>query len=116
MKYAILTYESPEDVAIRTGKDAGAYWAGWAAYGAALKEAGVFAGGAGLQPKETATTLRTKDGKRLVQDGPYADTKEQFGGFFLIEVPSLDVALEWASKCPALKNGAVEVRPLLPVG
>jgi hypothetical protein len=116
MKYAILTYESAADVAIRKGKDAATYWAGWAAYGAALKAAGVFAGGAGLQSIETATTLRSKEGKRLVQDGPYADTKEQFGGFFLIDVPSLDAALEWAAKCPALTNGAVEVRPLLELG
>lgn len=115
MKFAILTYESPADFARRTSeKDFPAYRDGWLAYGAALREAGVLVSGAGLQAIDTATVLRSKDGKRNVQDGPYADTKEQLGGFYIIEVASLDAALEWAAKCPALPNGAVEVRPCLP--
>jgi hypothetical protein len=113
MRFTILTYESTGDFA-RRKNDFPAYRDGWMAYGAALREAGVLVAGAGLQPIDTATTLRTKDGRRDVQDGPYADTKEQLGGFYVIEVPSLDVALEWAAKCPALPNGAVEVRPCLP--
>jgi hypothetical protein len=59
------------------------------------------------------TTLRQRDGKRQVQDGPYADTKEQLGGFYEIDVPDLDTALDWAARCPAAATGAVEVRPNL---
>jgi hypothetical protein len=114
MKFAFLSFESPADIARRTGKDSKAYVDGWMAYGAALQQAGVLVSGAGLEPITTATTLRSKDGKRQVQDGPYADTKDQFGGFYIVDVPSLDVALEWASKSPCLPNGAIEVRPLIP--
>ena len=114
MRFTILTYESAADFDRRKSeKEFPAYRDGWLAYGAALREAGVMVAGAGLQAIDTATTLRSRDGKRNVQDGPYADTKEQLGGFYIIEVPSLDAALEWAAKCPALPNGAVEVRPCL---
>ncbi|MDB5214676.1 MAG: hypothetical protein JWO86_2603 [Myxococcaceae bacterium] len=115
MKFSILSFESPAEIGRRTGPDAKAYVDGWMAYSAALRAAGVFVSGAALQATHTATTIRSKDGKRLVQDGPYADTKEQFGGFYIIEVPSLDAALEWAAKSPALPSGAVEVRPLIPM-
>ncbi|TXT20448.1 MAG: YCII-related protein, partial [Gallionellaceae bacterium] len=70
-------------------------------------------GGAGLQPPETATTLRLRDGQRRVQDGPFADVKEQLGGFFIIEAPNLDAALEWAARFPQRPGQAVEVRPNL---
>jgi len=64
---------------------------------------------------ETATTVRLKDGRRHIQDGPYANTKEQLAGFAILELPSLDAALEWAARCPELqRTGAVEVRPLAP--
>ena len=62
----------------------------------------------------TATTVRIRDGKRLVQDGPFADTKEQLGGYFVIEVPDLDAALEWAARAPSAACASVEVRPVLP--
>lgn len=91
-----------------------AYWGAWTAYSQAVTQAGIFAGGAGLEPPATATTLRMRDGKRQVQDGPFADTKEQLGGFFIIDVPSLDAALEWAARSPAAEYGSVEVRPVLP--
>ena len=71
------------------------------------------AGGKGLEPPSTATTVRFRGGERTVQDGPYADTKEQLGGFFIIDVPDLDTALEWAARCPAITGGAVEVRPAM---
>jgi hypothetical protein len=64
-----------------------------------------------LQVPETGTTVRLKEGKRRVQDGPFADTKEQLGGFTILELPSLDAALDWAARCPAASIGAVEVRP-----
>jgi hypothetical protein len=116
MKFAILIYESPSDITRREGKEAKAYMDAWKAYTAALQAAGVLVSGAGLQPTHAATTIRSKDGKRLVQDGPYAETKDQFGGFYIIEAASLDAALEWASKCPSLPSGAVEVRPVLQTG
>jgi hypothetical protein len=83
-------------------------------YHKALVEAGVYLGGNPLQAPETATTVRLKDGKRRVQDGPFADTKEQLGGFTILELPSLDAALDWAARCPAASAGAVEVRPVSP--
>jgi hypothetical protein len=70
--------------------------------------------GDGLQGPHAATTLRVRDGKRSVEDGPYADTKEQLGGYFVIEVPDLDTALDWAAKAPSALTASVEVRPVLP--
>ncbi len=86
----------------------------WRAYHKALVESGVYVGGDPLEVPETGTTIRIREGKRRVQDGPYADTKEQLGGFTILELPSLDAALEWAARCPAASSGAVEVRPLAP--
>ncbi len=115
MKYALIMYESPADVAARENPaEQGRYWGAWSAYVKAINEAGIAAGGAGLQGPATSTTLRLRGGKRQVQDGPFADTKEQLGGFFVIDVPSLDVALEWAARAPNAPSGAIEVRPLLP--
>lgn len=115
MKYTILMYESAGDFARRTDTErSAAYVAGWAAYTKALKEAGVWVTGAGLHAPQAGTTVRLSGGKRLVQDGPYADTKEQLGGFCIIDVPGLDAALDWAARCPAAANGAIEVRPTLP--
>lgn len=111
MRYAIIVYESPAGIQARKDPEFGA---AYAAYVKALDEAGVRIAGAGLHGAETATTLRMQDGKRLVQDGPYADTKEELGGFFLIEVPDLDRAMEWAARCPSLERGVIEIRPALP--
>ena len=80
------------------------------AYSEALKSAGVFVGSNRLRPSATATTMRTTDGKMQVLDGPFADSKEQLAGYFLIEVPDLDAALSWAGKCPTVEHGTVEVR------
>jgi len=113
MNYALLFYLSPADFAARTHpQEKEAFWASFLPYMKALKDAGIMVGGAGLQPPETAATLRPRNGD--VQDGPYADTKEQLGGFFLINVPDLDTALKWAARYPFGKEGAVEVRPVLP--
>ncbi len=114
MQYAMLIYETPENFDSRKKRDNDAYIGAWRAYHKALVEAGIYAGGEPLQAPETATTVKVKDGRRHVQDGPFANTKEQLGGFTIFECPSLDVALEWASRCPAAASGAVEVRPLAP--
>jgi hypothetical protein len=114
MTYTILIYETPTELGARadaTRKDT--YWGAYRAYTKALRDAGVMVGGAGLQPPAVATTVRQRDGKREVQDGPYAETKEQLGGYYVIEVPGLDQALEWAARCPAAATGAVEIRPNL---
>jgi hypothetical protein len=112
MQFALLIYESPEAFAARKSNQTNSYTGAWRAYHKALVEAGVFVGGDPLAVPETGTTIRIQDGKRGVQDGPYADTKEQLGGFTILEVPSLDAALEWAARCPAASYGAVEVRLL----
>jgi hypothetical protein len=113
MKYLVVAYESADAFAARSGEDQAAYWGAWKAYSEALRQAGVYAGGNGLEPPDTAATVRIRDGERHVQDGPYADTKEQLGGFCLLEVPDLDAALDWAARCPAATDGVVEVRPAL---
>jgi hypothetical protein len=106
---------SPDDLAARTDPEKReAFWAGFLPYVKALREAGVVVAGAGLKAPEAATTVRVRDGQRLVQDGPYADTKEQLGGFFIIDVPDHDTALDWAARCPAGDSTVVEVRPTLP--
>jgi hypothetical protein len=116
MKYAVIVYETPEHMAARTDPArADAYWGSYVAYSQALQQAGVAAGGAGLQPPTTATTVRLRGGQRHVQDGPFADTKELLGGFFVIDVSDLDTALQWAARCPSCaEGGSAEVRPLLP--
>ena len=114
MKYTILIYENAADFSARTDdrwKDA--YWGAYRAYTKALTDAGVFVGGAALQPARLATTIRQHNGKRAVQDGPYAEAKEQLGGYCIIDVPDLDKALDWAARCPAASTGVVEVRPNL---
>ncbi len=114
MQFALLVYESPEAFAARKNDDNDPYLGAWRAYHKALVEAGIFVAGDPLQLPETGTTVQLKDGERRVQDGPYADTKEQLGGFTILELPSLDAALDWAARCPAASAGAVEVRPLAP--
>ncbi|MBS0559127.1 MAG: YciI family protein [Proteobacteria bacterium] len=115
MRYSLLIYEPDSDFARRTDPEAkAAYLAGWPPYLHALKDAGVLIASVGLMGPETATTVRLRDGRRLVQDGPFAEAKEQLGGLCVIEVPDLDAALEWAARCPAAPTGTVEVRPALP--
>jgi len=85
----------------------------WGAYTKAMIDAGVMRGGNALKPGHTGTTVRLRDGRRDVHDGPYADSKEELGGYYIIEVPDLDAALQWAARNPAASSGAVEVRPIL---
>ena len=86
--------------------------AAYAAYTEALTKAGVLKGSNRLRPTSSATTVRTTNGKTQVLDGPYVDSKEQLGGYYLIDVPDLDAALSWAARCPAVDHGVVEVRPV----
>lgn len=115
MQYMLLLTEPAEEFAKRNDPvHAGAYWGAWTTFIGAMAQAGVIVNGDGLHPPHTATTLRVRDGKRHVQDGPFADTKEQLGGYFIIEVADLDAALEWAARSPSASYGCVEVRPVLP--
>jgi hypothetical protein len=114
MQYMLMLFDDEarwdamsEDEATRT---IGAY----AAYTSALREAGVYAGGDRLGPSTAATTVKVgSDGKTSVLDGPYPETKEQLGGYYLIDVPDMDAALTWAARCPCASHGTVEVRPLM---
>ncbi|MBB6732113.1 YciI family protein [Cohnella zeiphila] len=112
MHYTLLFHGSPEEFSLRTDPlRQEEYSASWIHYEKVLRDSGIFVSGACLYAPETATTLRRREGEMLVQDGPISETKEQLGGFFIIDVPDLDTALEWASRCP---SNAVEVRPNLP--
>ena len=86
--------------------------AAYAAYTEALKKAGVWKGSNRLQPISAATTVRVANGKSQVLDGPYIESKEQLGGYYLIDVPDLDSAISWASRCPGASHGVIEVRPV----
>ena len=112
MKYALLIYDDEQTYATMDEAAMREVYAAHEAYGQALTEAGVLRGGSELQPSHTATSLRFANGKPSLHDGPFAETREQLGGFYLIEVDTLDQALAWAEKMPALHNGTVEVRPL----
>ena len=112
MRYAMLVYETEAGV---KGRGEPEYQAAYKAYIKAIYDSGVAIGGSGLQDAaSTATTFRLIGGERHIQDGPFADTKEQLAGFFLIDVPDLDKALEWAARCPSTAlGGVVEIRPAL---
>ncbi len=112
MQFALLVHESRAALEIRHKDGDDPYLAAWRAYYKDLVEAGVYVGGEPLGVPDTARTVRRNHERERVQDGPYADTKEQLGGFIILELPSLDTALEWAARCPAAADGAIEVRPV----
>jgi hypothetical protein len=87
-------------------------YAAYMAYTEALKKAGALKGSNRLQPVSTATTVRVANGKQQVLDGPYAESKEQLGGYYLIDAPDLDAAIAWAARCPGASHGTIEVRPV----
>jgi hypothetical protein len=85
----------------------------WMEYTQALQESGVMVAGDALQGAETAQTVRVRDGETVLTDGPFADTKELLGGYYILDVPDLDEALKWAAKMPNIAYGSVEVRPVM---
>jgi hypothetical protein len=112
MKFIILIAETQAEFDVRNDPEKSpAYWAAWKSYSDALKSAGVMVSSIGLPSPKTATTVRVREGKRHIHDGPYAETKEFLGGFAIYEVPDLAAAIEWAARSPAASYGAVEVRP-----
>jgi hypothetical protein len=112
MQYLLLLYgqESGWNQMSKAEQERGV--AAYMAYGEALKAAGLLKGSNRLAPSASATRVTVTDGKTQVLDGPYADTKEQLGGYYLIDVPDLDAALSWAARCPGAGHGIVEVRAL----
>lgn len=114
MQYMLILNETESDFDQRNDPErASAYWGAWNTFIGAMAEAGVMVKGDGLLGPHSATTVRVRDGQRVVQDGPFADTKEHIGGYFVIEVPSLDAALDWAARAPSAVSASVEVRPVL---
>ncbi len=115
MQYLVLIYsaESARPPAPSTPEEHAAMMAPWMAYGEAMSKAGVMVAGDALHPTETATTVCVENGETLITDGPFAETKEQLGGYYLIECANLDEAIGWAAKCPAVHYGRCEVRPVM---
>jgi hypothetical protein len=112
MRYLLLIYGEESTGApdqAEAEKVMNEYWA----YTGALSQAAVGRGGEALQDSKTATTVRVKEAERVVTDGPFAETREVLGGFYLIDVPDLETAIDWAAKCPGAKYGSVEVRPIM---
>jgi hypothetical protein len=112
MNYLLMLYLDENAWTSMTPAEKEQGQAAYSAYTEALAKAGALQGSNRLQPTASATTIRLADGKPQVLDGPYADSKEQLGGYYLIEAPDLDAAMAWASRCPAASHGVVELRPV----
>jgi hypothetical protein len=112
MQYLLTLYSDETGWNKMTPEQQKQGYAAYMSYTEALKSAGAYVGSNRLRPTATATTLRTTNGKTQVLDGPYADSKEQLGGYFLIDVPDLDAAISWAGRCPGVQHGIVEVRAI----
>lgn len=114
MEYMLLIYSDLSQFEAMSPAQQAEGVAAYGAYTGALQKAGVLRGVNRLRPAQTATTVRLKSGKTEVLNGPYAETREQLGGYYLIEAPDLDAALAWAARCPAASYGTMEVRPVWP--
>ena len=112
MKYMLLMYASEAENSKLTPEEIKAIQQAWFTYMSEAKAAGVLLANDGLQPTTTSTTVRVRNGKSLVTDGPFAETHEQFGGFSVLECADLDEAIHWAEKTPTAKYGSIEIRPL----
>jgi hypothetical protein len=115
MQYLILIYGDEKQMANMSENERNQDFGRWMQYTKDLVASGGMRGGEALQPTSTATTVRVRNGKVHNTDGPFAETKEQLGGFYLIDVPNLDAALSWAAKCPGAAYGSIEVRPIMPI-
>ena len=113
MKYMLLIHD---DATLRPEGEDEAINKAYFEYTQELVSAGVIQGGDALEPSTTATTVRVRNGEMLTTDGPYAETKEQLGGFYIVDVPDLDAALNWAAKIPSATFGSIEVRPVRNMG
>lgn len=112
MQYLLMIYASEAAENAMPPAEMGAIMQAYGAYTEALLKAGVMKGGERLRPTTDATSVRVRNGKSEVLNGPYADTQEQLGGYYVIDVPDLDAALQWAARCPSSVYGTIEVRPI----
>ena len=116
MRYLCLIYED-EEASMRMSKEEQGSWFGaYAAYTEELRKSGSLLGGEALQPTSTATTVQVRNGNMSTIDGPFAETKEQLGGFYMIEAKDLEEAIAWAAKIPSAAKGSIEVRPIMEFG
>ena len=113
MKYMLLLYQAPDAGPAEGSPEAAEEFGRWFAVTDEMAQAGVLVAGAPLQATTTATTLRVRNEEVLLTDGPFAETKEILGGYYLIDVPDLDAAAEWAAKMPLAPYGSVEIRPVM---
>ena len=113
MRYLLTIYGDESGWNDVTPEQSAQIMAAYGAFGQAAQEAGVLLGGEGLQPTSTATTVRVRDGETLTTDGPFAETREQLGGYYLLDCADLDEANRWAARIPDATGGAVEVRPVM---
>jgi hypothetical protein len=114
MQYLLMLYADESNWANMTTEQQQQGYAAYVAYREALSGAGALVGSNRLRPAGTATTLHSANGKLQVLDGPFIDSKESLGGYFLIEAPDLDAAIAWAAKCPGVHHGSIEVRAIWP--
>lgn len=112
MRYMMMIYADEAKMTRAPAEGATKMSAAYVSYTRALKDAGVWLAGDALQPTRTATSVRLAGGRTNVLDGPFAETREQLGGYYLIDTPDLDAALSWAAKCPGAASGTVELRPV----
>ena len=113
MKYLCLIYDEESKLDAMTPAEAAAFMGDYRALSQSLRESGAYLGGEALQPIASATTVRVRGGKMSTTDGPFAETKEQLGGFYLVEAKSQDEAIQIAARIPSAKTGSIEVRPIL---
>jgi hypothetical protein len=112
MQYLLMIHSDESAMQQARKEDMEGMMAAYGAYMQAMREAGALRSGERLHPSSTATVVRVQNGKTSVLNGPYAEVKEQLGGYFVIEAPDLDAAIGWAARCPGAQFGAVEVRPI----
>jgi hypothetical protein len=113
MRYLLTIYGDESGFATATPEEIQAMMAAYGAVTEAMKDAGVMVGGEGLQPSSTATTVKVRDGETITTDGPFAETREQLGGYYLLECKDLDEAIGWAARIPGASHGSIEVRPVM---
>ncbi|MEZ4221097.1 MAG: YciI family protein [Polyangiaceae bacterium] len=113
MQYLLLIYENEAEGAKRDAEAQKAFFTEYMTFTQGIKTTNNFVAGDALQPVATATTVRVRDGKAMMTDGPFAETKEQLGGYYLVEAKDLDEALAIAAKIPSARTGSIEVRPIL---
>jgi hypothetical protein len=112
MQYLLMIFDDPTEVAKLDAAEQAEIMPGYRAFDVAIRESGNYCSGAPLEPPTTATTVRLRGGRRLITDGPFAETKEHMVGYYLVEAADLDAAIALAARIPSARFGAVEVRPL----